>query len=61
MLAWVQTEGDITNKLDGRYVFAPTADGGTEVTYHLEVGDEGAAPGLHQDAGPEPHHVHRPP
>ena len=37
VLAWVQTEGDITNKLDGCYVFAPTEDGGTEVTYHLEV------------------------
>jgi len=37
VLAWIQTEGDITNKLDGRYIFAPTADGGTEVTYHLEV------------------------
>ena len=37
VLAWVQTEGDITNKLDGRYVFAPGPDGGTEVTYHLEV------------------------
>jgi len=36
-LAWVQTVGDITNKLDGRYVFAPAADGGTEVTYHLEA------------------------
>jgi len=36
-LAWVQTAGDITNKLDGRYVFAPAADGGTEVTYHLEA------------------------
>ncbi len=37
VLAWVQTEGDITNKLDGSYVFTATADGGTEVTYHLEV------------------------
>jgi len=37
VLAWVQTEGDITSKLDGRYVFAATPDGGTEVTYHLEV------------------------
>ncbi len=36
-LAWVQTAGDITNKLDGRYVFAPAADGGTEVSYHLEA------------------------
>jgi hypothetical protein len=23
VLAWVQTQGDITSKLDGRYVFAP--------------------------------------
>jgi len=37
VLAWVETEGDITSKLDGRYVFAATPDGGTEVTYHLEV------------------------
>ena len=37
VLAWIQTEGDITNKLDGRYVFTPAPDGGTEVTYHLEV------------------------
>ena len=36
-LAWVQTAGDITNKLDGRYVFAPSSDDGTEVTYHLEA------------------------
>ena len=35
-LAWVQTEGDVTRKLDGSYVFEPTADGtGTEMTYHL--------------------------
>ena len=37
VLAWVETEGDITSKLDGRYVFTPAPDGGTEVTYHLEV------------------------
>jgi len=37
VLAWVQVEGDITSKLDGRYVFSPSGDGGTEVTYHLEV------------------------
>ncbi|MEI7859707.1 MAG: SRPBCC family protein [Acidimicrobiales bacterium] len=36
-LAWVQTAGDITNKLDGRYVFVPSSDDGTEVTYHLEA------------------------
>ena len=35
--SWVQTRGDITSKLDGRYVFAPAATRRTEVTYHLEV------------------------
>jgi uncharacterized protein YndB with AHSA1/START domain len=35
-LAWVQTEGDVTRKLDGSYVFEPTDDGtGTQMTYHL--------------------------
>ena len=34
-LAWVQTEGDVTRKLDGSYVFEPLGDGGTEMTYHL--------------------------
>jgi ribosome-associated toxin RatA of RatAB toxin-antitoxin module len=35
-LAWVQTDGDLTRKLDGSYVFEPSADGnGTEMTYHL--------------------------
>jgi ribosome-associated toxin RatA of RatAB toxin-antitoxin module len=40
VFAWRLTKGDITTKLDGRYVFDPAADGGgdaTEVTYHLEV------------------------
>ncbi len=37
VLAWVQTQGDITSKLDGRYVFDAISDGRTEVTYHLEV------------------------
>ena len=37
VLAWRQTRGDITTKLDGRYVFEPAVGGGTEVTYHLEV------------------------
>jgi len=36
VLSWRQTEGDITAKLDGTYVFE-AADTGTEVTYHLEV------------------------
>jgi ribosome-associated toxin RatA of RatAB toxin-antitoxin module len=37
VLAWRQTRGDITTKLDGRYVFEPAVGGGTDVTYHLEV------------------------
>ena len=46
MLAWVQTEGDITSKLDGCYVFEATPDGGTEVTYHLEVEMKVPLPGF---------------
>jgi ribosome-associated toxin RatA of RatAB toxin-antitoxin module len=46
VLAWVQTVGDITSKLDGRYVFASTPDGGTEVTYHLEVEMKVPLPGF---------------
>jgi uncharacterized membrane protein len=34
-LAWVQTAGDITRKLDGSYIFEPNPDGGTDMTYHL--------------------------
>lgn len=37
VLAWVLSEGDIMRKLDGRYVLAPTDDGGTHVDYELEV------------------------
>jgi ribosome-associated toxin RatA of RatAB toxin-antitoxin module len=46
VLAWVQTKGDITSKLDGRYVFAANGDGGTEVTYHLEVEMKVPLPGF---------------
>jgi ribosome-associated toxin RatA of RatAB toxin-antitoxin module len=46
VLAWVQTRGDITSKLDGRYVFAPNGSGGTEVTYHLEVEMKVPLPGF---------------
>jgi ribosome-associated toxin RatA of RatAB toxin-antitoxin module len=46
VLAWVQTQGDITSKLDGRYVFAPNGDQGTEVTYHLEVEMKVPLPGF---------------
>lgn len=34
---WVQRSGDITDRLDGFYRFAPTPDGGTEITYNLVV------------------------
>ena len=34
-LAWIQTAGDITRKLDGSYIFEPNDAGGTDMTYHL--------------------------
>ena len=46
VLAWVQTQGDITSKSDGRYVFAPNGSGGTDVTYHLEVEMKVPLPGF---------------
>jgi ribosome-associated toxin RatA of RatAB toxin-antitoxin module len=46
VLAWVQTRGDITAKLDGRYVFEPAPGGGTEITYHLEVEMKVPLPGF---------------
>jgi len=36
-LAWKQTAGDLTSKLDGDYHFDSAGDGTTEVTYTLEV------------------------
>ncbi len=33
--AWVQRDGDLTNRLDGYYRFRPTPDGRTEITYQL--------------------------
>ncbi|MCL4423670.1 MAG: SRPBCC family protein [Actinobacteria bacterium] len=37
VLSWVQTKGDLTTKLDGRYEFEQIGDQETQVTYHLEV------------------------
>ena len=37
VLAWRLTQGDITTKLDGSYVFDGAEGGGTDITYHLEV------------------------
>jgi ribosome-associated toxin RatA of RatAB toxin-antitoxin module len=36
-LAWKQTAGDLTSKLDGHYSFERAEDGSTEVSYTLEV------------------------
>jgi len=36
-LAWKQTAGDLTSKLDGEYHFEAAGDGTTEVSYTLEV------------------------
>lgn len=36
-LSWVQTRGDVTSRLDGRYVFETSPDGDTEALYHLDV------------------------
>ncbi|HEV2360421.1 MAG TPA: SRPBCC family protein [Acidimicrobiales bacterium] len=36
-ISWVQTDGDLTTRLDGRYVFTPAGDGETEVAYELSV------------------------
>lgn len=34
---WVQRSGDLTDRLDGFYRFAPAPGGGTEITYNLIV------------------------
>ena len=36
-VSWMQKEGDITNRLDGRYLFRPAGDGATDVRYELAV------------------------
>lgn len=35
-LGWIQSRGDLTNRLDGAYVLEPAGDD-TEVAYHLAV------------------------
>lgn len=37
VIAWELIEGDIMRALDGRYVFTPASDGGTDVVYELAV------------------------
>jgi hypothetical protein len=36
-LSWKLTQGDITTKWDGSYVFDTGEGGGTDVTYHVEA------------------------
>ncbi len=36
-VSWMQKEGDLTNRLDGRYLFRATEDGATAVRYELSV------------------------
>ena len=45
-LSWVQTTGDITRRLDGRYQLAPSGDGGTEILYDLVVDLKVPLPGF---------------
>ncbi|MGH9069485.1 MAG: SRPBCC family protein [Acidimicrobiales bacterium] len=45
-LSWVQVAGDLTARLDGRYVFEPAGDGDTEVVYHLDVELQVPIPGF---------------
>ena len=35
--SWKLTQGDITTKWDGSYIFDPAEGGGTDVTYHVEA------------------------
>jgi uncharacterized protein YndB with AHSA1/START domain len=37
VLAWRLIKGDMMSRVDGAYVFTPTADGGTEVRYDLTI------------------------
>jgi ribosome-associated toxin RatA of RatAB toxin-antitoxin module len=49
VVAWVLVEGDVTRKLDGHYALAPSASGGTEVTYVLEAELKLPLPGFVKD------------
>lgn len=45
-LSWVQTEGDITRRLDGAYHLAPSGDTDTEIVYELVVDLKVPLPGF---------------
>lgn len=46
VLAWVQTAGDLTRRLDGSYELSPAGDGGTEIVYRLIVDLKVPLPGF---------------
>ena len=46
VLSWKLTQGDITTKWDGSYIFEANGDGGTDVTYHVEAALRVPIPGF---------------
>ncbi|MCK4177330.1 SRPBCC family protein [Aciditerrimonas ferrireducens] len=44
--SWSQLDGDLTSRMDGSYTFRPLPEGGTEVTYSLEVALRVPLPGF---------------
>ncbi|MDA8047056.1 MAG: SRPBCC family protein [Actinomycetota bacterium] len=46
VLAWVQTAGDLTRRLDGSYQLSPSGDSGTEIVYRLVVDLKVPLPGF---------------
>jgi Polyketide cyclase / dehydrase and lipid transport len=46
VLAWVQTAGDLTRRLDGSYHLSPSGDGSTEIVYRLVVDLKVPLPGF---------------
>ena len=45
-LSWIQTNGDLTRRLDGSYELIPSGDGGTEIAYRLVVDLKVPLPGF---------------
>jgi ribosome-associated toxin RatA of RatAB toxin-antitoxin module len=45
-LSWVQTDGDLTRRLDGAYRLEPAGEDGTDITYDLVVDLKVPLPGF---------------
>lgn len=45
-LSWVQTDGDLTRRLDGSYHLSPAGEGSTEIVYKLVVDLKVPLPGF---------------